>query len=128
MNVRNLGKLFIYSASLRNHERIHTGEKPYKCKKYEKAFFSAKCLREHKVTHGKMPHECKECGKAFLHSSLLRNHEKFHTWEKPSECNHSGKIFSCPRSFAIMKELIVRENPMNVRNLLKLSLKFPLIS
>ncbi|KAF7478451.1 hypothetical protein GHT09_010544 [Marmota monax] len=69
MNVKKCDKIFKWPSYLQDHERSHTGEKPYECKQCGKTFSLPVYCRRHAQTHTRKKHVCEQCGHAFRCSS-----------------------------------------------------------
>ncbi|XP_064820275.1 zinc finger protein 418-like [Oncorhynchus masou masou] len=77
------GKSFSSSGNLKNHQRVHNGEKPYHCSQCGKGFSRAGDLKTHQKSHsGEKPHHCSLCGKCFSRAGDLKTHQKSHSGEK----------------------------------------------
>ncbi|KAL6088136.1 hypothetical protein STEG23_014574, partial [Scotinomys teguina] len=78
----------------KGHERMHTGEKPYECNQWGKAFAWKNYLLSHERSHsGEEPYGCNQCDNAFAENNLHSN-KRSHRGEKPYECNQCGKAFA----------------------------------
>ncbi|XP_053305220.1 zinc finger protein 408 [Spea bombifrons] len=87
------GSSFRHKGNLRNHQRLHTGEKPYKCQYCGDSFPQQPELKRHLIMHTGEMHLCTICGKALKDPHTLRAHERLHTGERPFLCQYCGKSY-----------------------------------
>ncbi|KAG5896114.1 hypothetical protein JTB14_006902 [Gonioctena quinquepunctata] len=89
------GNTFINLQSLERHQRLHTGEKPFRCAECPNAYRTRIGLKVHFRKHsGEMPYVCKHCGKSIKFYSVYVYHMRMHAGDKPYTC-------ACGKSFIV---------------------------
>ena len=88
-------KTFTSKKSLVEHNRTHTGERPYECSICFATFSQLSSMQKHKkgIHDQSQPYLCDQCGRAFSQISNLIRHKRIHSGEKPYECKECGKKF-----------------------------------
>lgn len=91
-------KMFRHRNDVNNHERLHTGERPFVCPRpgCTKDFKLRSAMNTHvKIVHDKVTWPCPECDMVFKAPMGRRYHMgAVHAKEKPFPCKQCGKCFA----------------------------------
>ena len=102
------GKKFQWKRDMKQHEKIHTGDKLLVCSVCQKKFTTRQALLHHVVVHtGEKPFQCAVCGNRFTQPANLRTHTKKKHADGPirgSKCPHCQETF--PSLVAIHQHIL----------------------
>lgn len=103
--------------TLQRYVITHTGYPPYTGKVCGKGFTCSSSFQIPGKAHCEEKlYQWKQCGKAIWYFYSLKKHERALTGKKTYEYNKFCKVFSSSNSLCNLKELILGENLINIKN------------
>ncbi|CAL4079130.1 unnamed protein product [Meganyctiphanes norvegica] len=96
------GKVFLHASNFKQHEKLHTGEKPLKCELCNYATRYTTHLKEHHISVHSLekPFACEVCSQKFTAARHLQKHMLIHATEKSFECTECDKKYATEKLLA----------------------------
>lgn len=110
-------RTFSSNSARRQHERTHTGAKPFQCGMCAKSFAMNWIRRRHeKTVHtDDRNYVCNVCHETFNQTFTLNVHKRQHTNEKPYSCAYCPRRFRQPNSRIVHERTHTGEKPFDCR-------------
>ena len=102
------GKAFHWHSTWKRHLYLHGigVNRMHSCPICTKAFASPYMLRDHMRMHsGEKPYMCSQCGNCFVYKSSLNFHQKSYHSKKKSSCQECGKAIAVMRMAEHMRRM-----------------------
>lgn len=107
-------KAFKMLSTLKDHRRVHTGDKPFTCSICNRGFSQNTNLKQHLRRHTQVkPYKCtfEKCKASFVSKGELDSHSRKHSGEHPFACDQCESKFTTSSSLVKHRRIHSGERP-----------------